>query len=140
MLARRKATTLAEVILALGLFVVVILSATQLAFIALNSNTKTTDEIAADTLAQQTIENFIYGLPPGSSTFWTTTTFAVPYQQDTVNLGTQSFQRALYVTDYGLTVDGLRSVRVRISWGNGDVGKAGQGVQIAEVTRLVSAP
>ncbi len=136
----RRGATLAEVVLSLGLCVVVVLSAVQLALVALKANSKSLDEVSADGLAQQTAENFIYALPPASSTFWTATSFASPYQQDSLTVGQQDFQRAIYVTDYGTVTPGLRSVRVRISWGNGANGRAGMGVQISEVNRLVSPP
>ena len=135
-----RGATLAEVILSLGLCVVVVLSAVQLAMVSLRANSKSLDEVAADGLAQQTAENFIYALPPASATFWTATSFSTPYQQDTVSLGQQDYQRAVYVTDYGSVTPGLRSVRVRISWGNGAAGRAGQGKQVSEVHRLVAPP
>lgn len=136
----RRGATLAEVILSLGLCVVVVLSAVQLGIVALRANSKSLDEVAADGLAQQASENFIYALPPASAAFWTATTFASPYEQDSVTLGQQQFQRAIYVTDYGTVTPGLRSVRVRITWGNGAAGRAGQGTQLSEVNRLVSPP
>lgn len=135
-----RGATLAEVILSLGLCVVVVLAAVQLAMVSLKANSKSLDEVAADGLAQQAAENFIYGLPPASATFWTATTFGAPYQQDTVTLGQQDYQTAVYVTDYGSVTPGLRSVRVRVSWGGGTSGRAGQGTQISEVVRLVSPP
>jgi hypothetical protein len=139
---QHRGVTLAEVVLSLGLFVVVILSATQLALVALNSNSKSEESVLADALAQETAEAFIYGLPGSGANFWTTTSFASPYQQDAVTVGAQSYQRVIYVTDYGSVTDGLRSIRVRVSWGNATAGqsKAGQGLQVSEVTRLVSAP
>lgn len=135
-----RGATLAEVILSLGLCVVVVLSAVQLALVALKANSKSLDEVAADGLAQQAVENFVYALPPGSAPFWTSTTFTSPYQQDSVTMGQQDYQRAIYVTDYGTVTPGLRSVRVRVTWGGGAVGRAGQGTQISEVNRLVSPP
>lgn len=137
---KARGATLAEVILSLGLCVVVVLSAVQLALVALKANTKSLDEVSADGLAQQTAENFIYALPSASSSFWTATTFTSPYQQDVVTVGQQDFQRAVYVTDYGAVTPGLRSVRVRVSWGSGANGRAGLGTQISEVNRLVSPP
>src|SRR4051812_36621597 len=121
---RVRGVTLAEAILSLGLCVVVVLSAIQLALVALKANTKSLDEVAADGLAQQTAESFIYSLPPSSATFWTSTTFTSPYQADSVTLARQVYQRAVYVTDYGTVTPGLRSVRVRITWGDGAVGRA----------------
>ncbi|ODT74143.1 hypothetical protein ABS71_06015 [bacterium SCN 62-11] len=136
----RRGATLAEVILSLGLCVVVVLSAVQLALVALHANSKSLDEVSADGLAQQTAESFVYALPPASAGFWTATSFASPYQQDSVTLGQQSYQRVIYVSDYGGVTPGLRSLRVRISWDNGAAGRAGLGTQIAEVNRLVSPP
>lgn len=127
-------------ILALGLCVVVILSAIQLSIVALAGNTKSTDKIAGDALAQEAADMFIYALPPSSASFWTTSSFASPYQTDTVTLGEQGFARALYLSDEGAVLPGLRTLKVRVSWADGSANRAGQGIQVAEVVRLVSPP
>ena len=129
-----------EVLLSLGLLAVVILVTVQLALVALNSNTKTSDEIAAEALAQETVETFVYQLPPATSSFWTTTSFASPYQQDVVRLGRNDLSRTIYVQDRAALQAGLRSVQVVVTWGNGERGKSGLGLQVAEVVRLVSPP
>jgi Tfp pilus assembly protein PilV len=132
--------SLAEVILALGLCVVVILSAIQLSIVALHGNTKSSDKITADALAQELADTFIYGLPPASAPFWTATAFASPYQQDKVAMGSQDFTRTIYLSDESSVLPGLRALKVRVSWAEGTDSRAGQGLQATEVTRLVSPP
>jgi len=126
-------------VLALGLATMVILISIGLVLSALKSGNKSTDTTTADALAQDTLENFIYGLPD-SGTFWTTTAFASPYQQDQVSLGSQDFQRTIEVIDQGSHSPGLRQIVIRISWEGGQAGRSGEGRQVREVSRLVSPP
>jgi len=125
--------------MAMGLCVLVILTAMSLVLSALKSNDKGTGTSTGQTLAQDTVENYIYGLPTSGS-FWTASSFASPYQTDQVALGVQTFQRAIYVTDLGSTSPGLRQVAVRVTWQGGQAGRSGMGTQIVEVSRLVAQP
>lgn len=131
--------TLAELVLALGLATMVILVSIGLVLSALKSGNKSTDASTAEALAQDTLENFIYGLPD-SGPFWTATSFASPYQQDQVTLGTQDFFRTTEVVDQGSHSPGVRQIVIRISWEGGQTGRAGEGRQVREVSRLVSPP
>ena len=117
----------------------VVLMTMALAMTALKGSNKSTDASTADALAQDTAENFIYGLPATGS-FWTATVFPNPYQSDTVTLGNQPFQREIQVIDLGATSPGLRQVVIRITWQSGATGRAGLGTQVSEVTRLVAQP
>lgn len=135
----RRGATLAEVMLALGLAVVVTLISLALVLSALKTTNKSSDLTSAEALAQDALENFIYGLPD-SGPFWTTTSFASPYQQDTVTLGQQQFRRTLEIFDHGAHSQGLRQIVVRVDWEGGQSGRAGEGRQVREVSRLVSPP
>lgn len=140
MSSQTQGATLAEVVLALGLCVVVVLSCIQMGLIATRANAKTADVLASEALAENTLSQFIYSLPPAGAPFWTTATFNSPYQQDTLTLGTQTFSRVLYVHDKAAMAPGLRLIQVRVRWNAGAQDRAGQGDQTTEVARLVSAP
>lgn len=135
----RLGATLAELMVALGLATIVILVSIGLVLSALKAGNKSTDTSTADALAQDTLENFIYGLPD-SGAFWTATSFLSPYQQDQVNLGSQEFGRTIEVIDQGSHSPGLRQIVIRITWEGGQAGRAGEGRQVREVSRLVSPP
>lgn len=133
----RSGFTLAEAILALGLSVVIILVAVALGITATRSNQKSSDIVAANGWAAQEMENYVYGLPPGSDPFWSTTSYAVPYATDDVQLGTSKFHCDFYLTDMGSVGAGLKKVVVNVTWGSGTVGQTGYGQQVTSLARLI---
>ena len=133
--------SLVEVILALGLCAILLLTAIELVTKALRSNEKSTDSVTAAALSQETAGTFIYSLPGASAPFWASTaTFVNPYQVDSVTLGTQVFQRELDVISLEALSPGLRQIVVKISWANGQNGRSGSGVLTNQISRLVAAP
>lgn len=136
----RQAFTLAEIVVALGLFVIAVLSAVALAISALRSNQKGSDQMVANALAGRVLEEFVYSLPDASDSFWTRTTFASPYELPPVaNLGTGVYQPALYLTDLASVGQGMKMATVNVTWGNGVAGQTGYGQQVASISRLIYA-
>lgn len=125
----------------MGVAVTVVLLVIALAITGGRANQKSSDTVTANGLAQSCIENFVYGLPPSSATFWTQTGFASPYQQDTVHLSEVDYERAVYLADLsgGGGPSGEFLVTVRVSWESGLAGRAGQGIQTTSVSRLIYA-
>lgn len=131
--------TLAEVMLSLGLCVVVVLSLIALSIAALRSNSKSSDAVVAQARAGQVLDEFVYGLPPSTDSFWTQSSFASPYQQDTTQIGPNNFTTQLYLTSLGTTAPGLFRCSVNTTWQGGQAGAAGQGTQVVEVARILYA-
>ena len=133
---RRKAFTLAEIILAIGLTVVAVLSAIALGISAMQSNQKSSDLMLASTLATQTTESFVYGLPGVTDPFWSTVQTGI-YQTSSVQLGNSTFEQDLFLQDLSSTQAGLKMVLVNVSWGSGATGRTGYGQQSVQVSRLI---
>ena len=132
--------TLAEVMLSLGLCVVVVLSLVALSIAALRSNNKSSDTAVAQARADLVLDEFIYGLPPSSDPFWSQSSFASPYQQDTAQVGSNNYTSQLYLTSLGTAAPGLLRCSVNTTWQGGQAGAAGQGKQVVEVARILYAP
>jgi Tfp pilus assembly protein PilV len=131
--------TLAEVLLSLGLIVVAILSAIALSIAATRSTTKSSDLMVAQAYAGQVMEEFVYALPPSSDSFWTSGSYSSPYQQDSAQLGDKTYQASLFLNDLSAAQPGLLRCSVNVTWQSGQVGQAGQGRQVTEVSRLLYA-
>ena len=131
--------TLAEVLLSLGLATVVILSAIALSISAMRSTTKSSDVMVAQAYAGEVVDEFVYALPPSTDAFWTMSSFSSPYQQDTAQLGDKTYQANLYLTPLSAASPGLLRCSVNVTWQSGQIGQAGQGIQVAEISRLLYA-
>jgi Tfp pilus assembly protein PilV len=138
---QRPAFTLAEVLLALALAVVAVMSAIALGVSSMQGNQKITDQATATSLGYQEIERFIYGAPNITDPFWTQTNYSRPYQTDQVTLGSTPFDADLFVDDLTSIGAGsdLKRVVLNVSWNSGAVGKAGSGQQVIQVERLLYA-
>ena len=132
--------TLAEFLLSLGLVAILVLVVVELAMTAMRGNEKSGLLITADSVAQEQLDTFIYGLPGAGDPFWTAISFASPYQVDNVTLGTNPFQRELNVVDLGTVSPGLRQIIVNVTWWGGQNGRSGYGQQSTVASRLVSSP
>ncbi len=131
--------TLAEVLLALGLCVVVILSLIALAIAALRSNNKSSDSAVAEARANRVLDEFIYGLPASSDPFWSQTSFTTPYQQDTTQIGSNNFTSQVYLSSIAPSAPGVLRVAVNTTWQGGQAGAGGQGLQVVEIARILYA-
>jgi Tfp pilus assembly protein PilV len=137
-----KGYTLAELLLALALAVVVVLTLLGLGLTALSGNQKSSDLLAAQSLAHQWLEEEIYGAQglPGAA-IWAASSDVNPYTQKTTQLGNCEYTAAYYasdVTDPGLP--GLKKCRLRVSWWSGAEARQGYGRLYTEATRYVSTP
>lgn len=135
----RVGLTLAEVLLSLGMCAVVILSAVALSISALRSNEKSSDVLAANSLAAQKLEEFVYALPPAAHPWWSQTSYTSPYAQDVVQLGPTRFTSTLYLHSLATVTPGMVRAVVNVTWKSAEEGQAGQGIQVAEVARLLYA-
>lgn len=131
--------SLAEVLLAIGMCVVVILSAMALSISALRSNEKTSDMLVAQAYATQVLNEFVYNVPASGDTFWTQTSFSSPYAQDSAQLGPTQFDANLYLFSLSGAPAGMLRCVVNVTWKSGQQGGAGQGLQVTEVSRLLYA-
>ena len=130
---------MAETLLAMGLAVVLVLLVMALAITASNANQKGSDTLTANGVLQGKLEEFLYSLPPSTDGFWSQSSFASPYEQDSrVLSGTQYF-RAIYLNDSPAAAGGTKLLTARVSWQGGTQGRMGQGTQTTSVTRLIYA-
>lgn len=134
-----RGLTLAEVLLSLGFCAVAVLSAIALSIAAGRSTTKSSDVLVAQSYAGQVADQFIYGLPPSTDTFWSQTSFSSPYQTDTTQIGGKTYQANLFIQSLSVASPGLLRCSVNVTWQSGTVGQAGQGQQVAEISRLIYA-
>jgi len=134
-----RGLTLAETLLAVGLAVVLVLLVMALALAASNANQKGSDSLTANGVLQGKLEEFIYSLPPSTDSFWTQTSFASPYQQDSQVLSGTQYFRAIYLSDSPAAAGGTKVLTARVSWQGGTQGRMGQGSQTTSVTRLIYA-
>lgn len=123
----------------MGLAVAVVLVAVALAVTAMSSHQKSTDRTLASGLADEALQDFVYGLPPASNPFWSVTSHASPLSTSTRQLGTSRFTTDLFVQDAAALGSGNKLVTVNVSWGSGDLGRAGYGVQTLTLSRLIYA-
>ena len=139
--AVKRGTSIAEFLLSLGLLAIIILAVVELGTTALRGNEKGGLVVTADTVAQQDLETFVYGLPAAGDPFWaSTTTYANPYQVDNVTLGTSTFHRTLTVLSLESVTPGLRQIAVNVTWWGGQGGHSGYGEQSTGVSRLAASP
>ena len=137
-----KGYTLAEVLLALALAVVVVLTLVGLSLTAHTGNQKSSDLMAAQSLAHQWLEEEIYAAQgiPGAA-IWAANSETNPYQEKRTMVGHSEYLSAFYssdVTDPGMP--SLKKCHLRVSWWNGAEGRPGYGRLYTEATRYVSKP
>lgn len=136
-----QAVTLAEILIALGLLVVVVLLAIALGISSLRTNQKGSDLTVGSAWGTQILENFVYGLPDSNGPFWSSSSYTSPYQTDNIQLSNTAYQARLFIADMGTLGTGTKLVTVNVTWGNGTVGqsKAGVGLQSTSISRLLYA-
>lgn len=134
-----RAFTLAEVMLALGLATVILLSLVSLSAVALQSTQKGSDALAAEECAHAVLERFVYGLEGAGPSFWTQTSYASPYATDDVQVGSTTYSSKLNIAPVS-GVNGLLKVQVQVSWWAGEKGRTGYGQLTREAVRFVARP
>lgn len=142
----RRAFTLAEVLLALALITVALLSLIGLCVQALHTGSKSADLSVGVMLAEQEVERLAYAAEnaPGSA-FWTTNSATTVYASQTVTVGNGSFDTSLYVTDVGGVfappAKRLKQIHSVVTWTDaGSNGRPGQGRLRATAVRLLHEP
>lgn len=133
----QRGLSLAEVLIAMGLIVVAILTSIALSISASRSHQKSGDLALANGYASQVMDDFLYGLPASSDPFWGNTSFSDPYLQDQVNLGGKDFNADLHLESLASVTPGLLRCTVNVTWQSGVQGQAGQGLQVTQVSRLI---
>lgn len=124
----------------MGLCAVAILTALSLAISALRSHQKGSDLEVGNAWAGQLLEQFVYGLPGTTASFWSSGAFASPYQTDSIRLGSTTFEGSVFLTDLSSAgSSGIRMVTVNVTWGSGAAGRMGSGQQTTALARLVYA-
>lgn len=137
-----KGYTLAEVLLALALAVVVVLTLVGLSLTALQGNQKSSDLVAAQSLSHQWLEQEIYGAQGISgAAIWAGSSDTTPYIEKTHLVGKKEFVAAFYSSDVTDTaMPNLKKCRLRVSWWSGAEARQGYGRLYTEATRYASKP
>lgn len=151
----RGGFTLTELIIAIGLFAVVILGVLALAISLTRSNQETSDRAVATNVARRVLERSLRELRSGSlsvseSDFWTNSYLATPFHSGTEKVGPTDYQFRLFtgtpiveqgsgnVIGAGGTNNRLKSVSVVVNWfADPDAQRSGYGTLELRLSRLV---
>ena len=139
--AGRRAFSVAEIILALAMISVAVLTLLGLSLRSLQSSRKVLDTSSGQLVAEQVLERLVYEAERNSTALiWTS--ISTPYQQDTVTMGQTVFNVTVYVTDVAgfVAPKRLRKLDSTVIWQDAPQGKAGQGRLKIEATRLLHEP
>lgn len=139
---RERAYSLAEVLLALGLAVVVVLTLVGVGLTALTSNQKAGDVAMAESSAHDLLESMLYGAQQDPSVaLWGANDDLNPYSVTPLAVGSQTYTAALYVADVvGVDTPSMKRCRMRMSWWGGEEARSGYGRLYCDVVRFVSRP
>lgn len=134
--------TLAEVLLALALALIVVLTLVGLSLTALSGSQKSTDLTCAQSLSHQWLEEEIYSAQGnGAAQIWGANSDTTPYQQKQSKVGNTEYTAAYYAVDVGdPALPNLKRCRMRVSWWGGTETRQGYGRLYAEALRYVSKP
>lgn len=133
--------SLAEVMLAVALAAVVVLTLVALGLTALTGNQKSGDLSIAQSTAHQLLEVEIYNAQQNSaSPLWTANDDANPWKTSQVTQGKEQYTVALYAVDVSdAAVPNLKRCRLRLSWWSGE-SRQGYGALHTEAVRFASRP
>lgn len=133
--------SLAEVVLAVALAGVVVLSLVALGLSSLTGNQKAGDLSLVQSTAHQLLEEEIYSAQQSSgAALWSANSDTVPYKTAPVTQGNEQYTVALYAVDVSdAAVPSLKRCRLRISWWGGD-SRQGYGNLHTEAIRFASRP
>ncbi|MFN8606666.1 MAG: hypothetical protein U0931_03980 [Vulcanimicrobiota bacterium] len=134
--------TLAEVLLALALAVIVVLTLVGLSLTALSGSQKSGDLTAAQSLCHQWLEEEIYRSQADTGALlWSANSDLIPYQSRQTRLGNVEYSAAYYALDVtDSAMPNLRRCRLRVSWWGGAEARQGYGRLYTEALRYVSRP
>ena len=144
---RRRGFSLAEILLALGLITIVVLTLLALSLQSLKTNQKINDTTAGQLVAEQVLERIAYQAESSNTAaVWPINNPLAPYSADQVTVGDSVFNVTVYATDVtdssGLMIapKRLKELDATVIWQNDQQGKAGQGNLRIQATRLVHEP
>jgi len=144
-LTSRGGFTVAEVVLALALVSVTVLTLMGLCLRTLQANRKNVDTGMGQLVAEQAIEQIAMSAEASATApVWASNSAVVAYSSDTVQVAGTTFQVTTYATDVAPTVfvatKRLKRLQTRVVWKDLQQGKMGYGNLRAESTRLVHEP
>jgi len=141
-MAGKVAFTLAEILLALGLISIVILTILGLSIRSLHVNRKNMDTTVGQMVANQALERLVYEAEHDSTApVWANNSATIPFSNTQVTMGDTAFNVSIFASD-ALSTPGSRLKRLKsqVIWSDAPQGKVGKGVLRVEATRLVHEP
>ena len=131
--------------MAIALVTVVLLTLVALSLTAMKSNRKATDSSTGQLLAEQRIDQLVYGMQSDNALpIWGFNNLTSAYSVDQVNLSNTDFTVAVYARDPDpslVTPNRLKRVEVVTSWWGASSGnRAGMGKLEARFVRIVREP
>jgi len=143
-LGTRVAFSLAELILAIALVTIVLLTLVALSLTAMKSNRKATDSSTGQLVAEQRVDQLVYGMQSDTTAAIWGHNLPSAYSVDQVNVSNTDFTVAVYARDPDpalVTPNRLKRVEVVTSWWNaGSSNRAGIGELEARFVRIVREP
>lgn len=128
----------------MALVTVVLLSLVALSLAALKSNRKATDSSTGQLVAEQRMDQLIYGMQADATLAIWNHNLPTAYSVDQVNLSNTDFLVAVYARDPDPTLvapNRLKRLEVVASWWGGDSSnRAGMGQLRARFVRIVREP
>lgn len=138
----QRGFTVAEILLALALISIVILTLLGLSIRSLQVNRKNLDTAVGQLVANQALERLVYEAEHDSTApVWASNSTTIPFSNTQVTMGDTPFNVTIFASD-ALSAPGprLKQLKSRVVWSDTPQGKAGQGILRVEATRLVHEP
>ena len=130
--------------MAIALVTVVMLTLVALSLTAMKSNRKATDSTTGQLLAEQRVDQLVYGMQSDNTLAIWGHNLPTAYSVDQVNVSNTEFTVAVYARDPDATLvtpNRLKRVEVVTSWwGAGSGNRAGMGKLEARFVRIVREP
>ena len=153
----RQGFTLPEIVFALGLLLVAVLSAALLGFSTLASNRKATDTQSGALVASQVLDSEIQAAAQDpTSAFWNQNSALTVYETQTVTAGVTPYQARIYVSNVTIAADNtipgapatpapaaqtLKRVDVTVNWWDSQTkNRQGYGQLETRACRMVYGP
>jgi Tfp pilus assembly protein PilV len=151
-LRKNKAFTLAELLLAVGLISIVVLTVLGLGISVLSGTRKSIDTTVGQQIAEAELQRSIYQAEDSSSDpLWSASSPSDSFQNYTIAVKSTSYAVALYAQDLYDSSTGLalgnstfnksKKVDARVTWWNtGGVGRTGYGLLQASASQVIDGP
>ena len=147
-----RAFTLAEVLLAVGLAVVVILALLGMGLSVVRSDQKSVDTLSGQSVADGLLEDFLHqAAKDAADPLWAANSQTQPYQEGQVQVGATSFTYRVYAYDIDVPAPitpappgvplTIKKVNVLVNWWGSDIAdRSGYGNLRAYATRTTQIP